>query len=65
MCEPGDAADLGRALERALASHRQPSWPSRAQAAMGRDFSWDRSVDSYVELYARARRLKSLRGKGG
>lgn len=63
ICEPGDAADLGRALERAVACYRQPSWTARVEAVMKADFSWDRSVDRYLELYDRARRLKTLRSK--
>lgn len=55
VCKPGDAADLGAALDRALAAFVRPDWPERVAAAMACDFSWDRSVTRYVELYQRAK----------
>jgi len=51
LAAPGDAADLGRALDRALAAFGTPAWDARAAAAMSGDFSWERSIDRYVDLY--------------
>ena len=54
LAEPGDALDLGRALDRALKARAQRSWAGRARVAMGGDFSWTNSVGCYLELYRRA-----------
>ncbi len=56
LCEPGDAADLGRALDRALQARRKPDWDARVSAAMAGDFSWDRSAERYLDAYRLARR---------
>jgi starch synthase len=53
ICAPNDAADLGAALDRALDARRKPEWSARVAAAMGGDFSWDRSIESYLEVYRR------------
>lgn len=55
VCRSGDAADLGAALDRALAAFGKKDWPARRQAAMACDFSWDASVSRYVELFELAR----------
>jgi starch synthase len=52
--KPGDARDFGRALGRALGSHAGPGWDGIVRAGMESDFSWDRSVRSYLELFTRA-----------
>lgn len=54
LAEPGDAEDLGRALDRALKAFAQPSWARRVRSAMGGDFSWDKSVAAYLDLYRKA-----------
>jgi len=54
LAAPGDAADLGRAIDRALAAYAQKvSWKEMTRAAMACDFSWNRSVEKYLELYRR------------
>jgi len=50
----GDARDFGRALGRALDSYAGPSWAETVRMGMGSDFSWDRSVRNYLDLFARA-----------
>lgn len=55
LAEPGDAADLGRALDRAFSAFAQASWPERVLAGMSCDFSWDVSVSRYLELFELAR----------
>jgi len=56
LCEPGDGADLGKALDRALAmaSAGGPAWTARVQAGMTGDYSWDRSVERYLEVFREA-----------
>jgi starch synthase len=54
LCEPNDGADLARALDRALDARRSPAWDARVRAAMAGDFSWDRSVEAYLEVYRAA-----------
>jgi starch synthase len=40
---------------RALRSHAEPAkWQAMLRRAMARDFSWERSVDQYLEVYRRA-----------
>ena len=56
LCAPGDGADLARALDRALAATQAPDWGARVRAGMSGDFSWDRSVSEYVDLYKEAAR---------
>ena len=53
LCAPGDGADLARALDRALDARKTPAWEALVQAGMSGDFSWDRSVESYLALYRR------------
>jgi starch synthase len=52
--KPGDARDFGRAVGRALDAYKGPSWTDTVRVGMGSDFSWDRSVRSYLALFARA-----------
>lgn len=54
LCASNDAADLGRALDRALDARRRPEWGARVAAAMAGDFSWDRSAAAYLDVYRRA-----------
>ena len=54
VCAPNDAADLGRALDRALEARPKPDWAARVAAAMAGDFSWERSVAAYLDVYRRA-----------
>jgi starch synthase len=51
---PGDARDFGRALGRALEAYGAEDWERLVRAGMESDFSWDRSVRSYLELFRRA-----------
>ena len=51
LSAPGDAAALGAALDRALAAYAATGWGELVRGAMQTDFSWDRSVERYVELY--------------
>lgn len=57
---PDDAADLGRAVDRALAVFGGQDWKKLARSAMSCDFSWDRSIDRYLELYDAARRRANV-----
>jgi starch synthase len=54
LCEPGDAASLSKALDRALSAFGGPSWDERVRVAMAGDFSWSRSAAEYQRLYALA-----------
>jgi len=56
LCEPGDGADLARALDRALASFGTAAWAARVRAGMAADFSWDRSVEAYLDIFREAAR---------
>lgn len=58
LCRPGDGADLGAALDRALAARGGPRWPALARAGMTADLSWDRSTHDYLEAYRRAGAVK-------
>lgn len=58
LCAPGDAADLARALDRALEARGGPRWDALARAGMTADFSWDRSTHEYLEVYRRASAAK-------
>ena len=51
---PGDARDFGRALGRALDAYGSAGWARLVRAGMESDFSWDRSVRSYLDLFRRA-----------
>ena len=55
LCRPGDAGDLGLALDRAFAARAGGGWGAVRGAAMASDFSWERSVQRYVGLYGLAR----------
>jgi len=37
----------------------RPAWRKMVRAAMTRDFSWDRSAERYLALYARALAVRS------
>jgi starch synthase len=51
-----DGTGLMWALDQALAARKErKSWQRLMRNGMSRDFSWDRSARSYVELYERAR----------
>ena len=54
LCAPGDAEDLARALDRALAAASGANWSERVRAGMSGDFSWDRSVELYLEVFREA-----------
>ena len=46
---------LQEAGVRALRCYAQPAeWQAMVRRAMARDFSWERSVDQYLEVYRRA-----------
>ncbi|HWB43664.1 MAG TPA: glycogen synthase GlgA [Gemmatimonadales bacterium] len=46
---------LQEAGARALRAFAEPAkWQAMVRRAMGRDFSWERSVDQYLEVYRRA-----------
>jgi starch synthase len=50
-----EPAAFDRAISRALARFHDPAaWRPRMQAAMRRDFSWQRSAERYAEVYRRA-----------
>ncbi|MEK7389758.1 MAG: glycogen synthase GlgA [Elusimicrobiota bacterium] len=53
---PGDGADLGQALDRALRAVREPAWDERRGAGMSGDYSWNRSVNEYQALYRQVSR---------
>jgi starch synthase len=54
LAAPGDAAELASALDRALARYSSAGWDALAAAAMKGDFSWERSMALYVDVYRRA-----------
>lgn len=51
---PGDADDLGKALDRAIAAYHGNGWDATTRSAMSGDFSWERSIGRYLELYQKA-----------
>jgi len=54
------AAALGLAVRRAVDCYGdRPAWRKMVRAAMTRDFSWDRSAERYLALYARALAVRS------
>ncbi|MBI3551004.1 MAG: glycogen synthase [Elusimicrobia bacterium] len=55
LCAPGDADELGRALDRALEAYAGPDWRQSVRAALETLFPWDKSVELYLETYRRAR----------
>ena len=55
LCEPGDAADLGRALDRAIDEAKAGRLDARRRVGMTADFSWKRAVAEYVALYRESR----------
>ena len=56
LCAPGDGHDLALSLDKALAATRAADWESRVRAGMSADFSWDRSVGRYLDIFAEAAR---------
>ncbi|MBW1917404.1 MAG: glycogen synthase GlgA [Deltaproteobacteria bacterium] len=55
------AADLLVAIQRALSVYQdQSAWQKLIQQAMAQDFSWDKSVQKYLELYQKAMEKRSL-----
>ncbi|HBQ11786.1 MAG TPA: glycogen synthase [Myxococcales bacterium] len=53
-----DAQGLGWALDQALRTYRnRPLWRRLQDNAMAQDFSWERRVRTYEELYERVREL--------
>jgi starch synthase len=56
LCAPNDGADLARTLDRAIDARFAPGWDARVRAAMAGDFSWDRAVEDYLEIYRAAAR---------
>jgi len=54
LAAPGDAEDLGRAVDRALKAYDAASWPGRVKDAMKSLFPWDASVSLYLETYRQA-----------
>lgn len=56
LCDPGDGAGLAAALDRALAAYSSPKWAGLSRAGMAGDFSWDRSVELYLDLFKEAAR---------
>ncbi len=56
QCASGDVADLGRALDRALAARGSADWDARVRAGMSGDFSWERSAAEYLSVYEEAAR---------
>ncbi len=54
LAAPGDAEDLGRALDRALSAYAGPGWNQLTAKAMDTLFPWDGAMARYVETYKRA-----------
>jgi starch synthase len=54
LCKPGDGEDLAKALDRAIGEFGKPAWGERVRAGMMGDFSWDRSVELYLEVFREA-----------
>jgi starch synthase len=51
---------LAQAVRRAVDTYAdRPAWRKLVRAAMTRDFSWDRSAEQYLALYARAVAVRS------
>jgi len=65
LAKPGDVRDFGRALDRALTAYASPAWTSLVRAGMQGDFSWDRSLKSYLDLYADAANAGRRPGASG
>ncbi len=52
--EPATAEGLRWALDAALGTYRDRSrWRKLVRNGMARDFSWDRQIESYIEVYRR------------
>lgn len=63
MFSPASAVALLSAVDRALALFRKPrEWQRLQRTGMARDFSWRRSAEQYVAVYARARQRRSSPG---
>ncbi len=58
-----EAGAVSSALKEAASLFGKPAWNKRVSAAMKRDFSWERSAQRYLELYAKAR--GAARPQGG
>lgn len=60
LARSDDAGDLARALDGATALYRKGGtlWSGRVKNAMSGDYSWGRSVERYLELYAMARQSR-------
>lgn len=56
LCAPNDPASLSEALGRAVGAYHGPRWDALVRAAMAGDFSWDRSVESYLRIYRQVAR---------
>ncbi len=54
--KPDDAADFGRALDRAFTRHQEMTWKELMRIGMQADFSWAKSLERYLALYGRALR---------
>ncbi len=54
LCKSGDGEDLARALDRALGAFGAPAWNERVRAGMSGDFSWDLSVERYLDVFREA-----------
>ncbi len=61
LAAPGDAEDLGRAVDRALAAYAAPTWRERVKAAMESLFPWDQAVGLYIETYRQAAQAAKVR----
>lgn len=59
LCEPGNAEDLKRALSRALKAYGAPEWKNIVSSGMNRDFSWEKSAETYLKLYQSARNARA------
>ncbi|MBI5631025.1 MAG: glycogen synthase [Elusimicrobia bacterium] len=55
VSEPEDVRSLEKALDRALRAYGAPSWNKLVASAMSCDFSWDKSMERYLELYRLAK----------
>jgi starch synthase len=56
VAEPDDAASLAAALDRALKAWGTQAWKKAAEGGMAADFSWERSIKRYLELFESLKR---------
>ncbi|MHB2025177.1 MAG: glycogen synthase GlgA [Elusimicrobiota bacterium] len=54
LCASDDAEDLARAMDRALDCWETPAWKRKVSCAMSGDYSWEKSMPAYLNVYRSA-----------